>query len=350
VFSGCEFAIMYPRLILRKYGVQVQNTTLGDDCTDLGRPNGRPDNEIFGCKSYGRLSRFPVNAAGDITGPEQFIVDPSNATNVCAQFGNSPIDRIAAGPDGFLYLSVGAGHDQFTTDHGQLGNNPCAIEGAEWGGAFRSQDMGSLDGKIIRIDPATLEPTIVARGLNNPWRFAFNGSDMYITDTGIAVFEEINGPLDINGVDANNVANFGFPCMEGGGPLDAYAALNSPICTDVSNDVNYKAPLYNYTAPDNATRVSISAIAIYNNKIYFGDYSQSALFSVNLNGTGAVVEATMLWPVDLQVVPGYGLVYCDVVTNSIKSAPVGPRQPSSAAVLSLSGLGAFVLALVMLAL
>jgi glucose/arabinose dehydrogenase len=101
------------------------------------------------------------------------------------------------GPDGLMYVGTGdggGGNDQ----HGARGN---------------AQDLGSLLGKILRIDPrpsggrpyripssnpfvgrAGARGEIYAYGLRNPWRFSFDPrtGDLSIGDVGQNAVEEIN--------------------------------------------------------------------------------------------------------------------------------------------------------------
>lgn len=118
------------------------------------------------------------------------------------------------GPDGMLYISTG---------DGQYGDP-----------AGNAQSLGSLLGKILRIDVRTL-PYVVppdnpyageegkrgeiwASGLRNPWRYDVApragggaGADLYVTDVGHERYEEID-------VVAGNAggANFGWNTMEAG--------------------------------------------------------------------------------------------------------------------------------------
>ena len=63
-------------------------------------------------------------------------------------------------------------------------------------------------GKLIRLDPASPAPEIVARGLRNPWRFSFDRAtgQIMIADVGQGAVEEVN--LGV-------AANYGWPCWEG---------------------------------------------------------------------------------------------------------------------------------------
>jgi glucose/arabinose dehydrogenase len=120
------------------------------------------------------------------------------------------------GPDGQLYVGTGdggGGGDQ----HGARGN---------------AQNLGSLLGKILRIDPrardgraysasprnpfagrAGARYEIYAYGLRNPWRFSFDRKrgDLIIGDVGQNAFEEI----DFVRRGAGRGANFGWRPYEG---------------------------------------------------------------------------------------------------------------------------------------
>ena len=120
------------------------------------------------------------------------------------------------GPDGLLYVGTGdggGGGDQ----HGARGN---------------AQNLGSLLGKLLRIDPrasggraysiparnpfvgrAGARGEIYAYGLRNPWRFSFDRKrgDLSIGDVGQNAFEEI----DFVRRGAGRGANFGWRPYEG---------------------------------------------------------------------------------------------------------------------------------------
>jgi glucose/arabinose dehydrogenase len=120
------------------------------------------------------------------------------------------------GPDGLMYVGTGdggGGGDQ----HGPRGN---------------AQNLGSLLGKILRIDPRAgggrpyqvprgnpftgrsgARGEIYAYGLRNPWRFSFDRrtGDLAIGDVGQNEFEEIDFVRRGNG----RGANFGWRPFEG---------------------------------------------------------------------------------------------------------------------------------------
>ena len=117
---------------------------------------------------------------------------------------------LAFGPDGMLYLSVGDGYSA----------------------PQRAQELGSLLGKILRLDVNRScgstrycippgNPFVATRGarkeiwqlgLRNPWRFSFDRTtgSMWIGDVGNAKWEEIDTVE--RGASGHN---FGWPCREG---------------------------------------------------------------------------------------------------------------------------------------
>lgn len=117
---------------------------------------------------------------------------------------------IAFGPDGYLFIGMGDGggsNDRF--DQAQRTETLL--------GAMLRIAVG-LDG-IERyaippdnpfIDGAQGAPEVWAIGLRNPWRFAFDGQDLWIADVGQGEVEEVNL------VDASDGGlNYGWPLMEG---------------------------------------------------------------------------------------------------------------------------------------
>lgn len=203
-------------------------------CTDHGQLEGRGDDltAIEGCAITGRVSRFPF-ANGVITGPEEVVVDgdaalPGHPGHYCCQFSTHSV----ASPmlhEGRIHVEWGDGAAFAMVDAGFLGHNPCNgacndsiavwarpdgyIAGAAFTldsplcnaphsrcdsppadtapflGAFRSQNADRLNGKVIAIDPDTLEWQIVSSGHRNGYRLTSHvGKDgqarLYATDTG----------------------------------------------------------------------------------------------------------------------------------------------------------------------
>ena len=104
-------------------------------------------------------------------------------------------------PDGRLIVSTG--------DSGGSGDPQNA-----------AQDLGSLLGKLLLVDPSSDSPSvrIVARGLRNPWRIALEplSGNLWIADVGQDTIEEIDRiPVTSLTMAGETIANFGWPILEG---------------------------------------------------------------------------------------------------------------------------------------
>jgi glucose/arabinose dehydrogenase len=129
-------------------------------------------------------------------------------------YANHNCGTLRFGPDGNLYICLGDGGSA-----GDPGN--------------RSQNLGELLGKMLRIDPRGAIPysipadnpfvgvegargEIWSYGLRNPWGWSFDRStgDMWIGDVGQNLWEEINfQPASSTGGE-----NYGWKLMEGTHP------------------------------------------------------------------------------------------------------------------------------------
>jgi glucose/arabinose dehydrogenase len=166
------------------------------------------------------IARYEVSA----TDPN--VADPLSAVvlmEIEQDFGNHNGGNILFGPDGYLYIGMGDGGS---------GGDPLN----------RAQNLGSLLGKMLRIDvdgtpPAEpndlcgLSPNaygippdnpyvdasgcdeIWSYGLRNPWRFSFDRDtgDLWIGDVGQGSLEEV----DRQPATSTGGENWGWSCMEG---------------------------------------------------------------------------------------------------------------------------------------
>lgn len=113
---------------------------------------------------------------------------PAMTTDPDGHYGG----QVGFGPDGSLYVGLGDASRPET-----------------------AQDPSTLLGKLVRlhVDTPGAEPEIVAYGLRNPWRFAFDAAtgDLYLGDVGGSEREEVDRlPGGFQGV-----SNFGWPAWEG---------------------------------------------------------------------------------------------------------------------------------------
>jgi glucose/arabinose dehydrogenase len=192
--------------------------------------------------AFGRLVRYRMSLA------DSNAIDPSTRAVLMGRvWSEGPasgsithtIAGLRWGRDGSLLVSIGDGaHYEFMDD----GGSDAGLFGAgktsplEDIGAFRSQDIGSLCGKVLRIDPATghgypsnpfwdgdpmsVRSRVWAYGLRNPFRFAVkpgtgdpdpahgDPGTLYIGDVGWQTWEEVD-------VARTGGLNFGWPCREG---------------------------------------------------------------------------------------------------------------------------------------
>ena len=166
------------------------------------------------------LERYQVSSTDpnvlQTSGAEVIRIAHHDATN---HYGG----HVFFGPDGMLYLSTG--------------------DGGGGGNQFRhAQDAASHLGKMLRLDVSSLPYTIPpdnpvwpmvgknenwAIGLRNPFRYAFDGNQLYIADVGQGAREEIDA------VDASAAGlNYGWSIMEGTQCFDGPCptpGLTSPV-------------------------------------------------------------------------------------------------------------------------
>ncbi len=264
---------------------------------------------------------------------------------------------LAFGPDGALYVAIGDGASFDQID-------PRAVS---------VQDLTSLSGKILRVDPITgdglpdnpfVEPglaldsnqaKVYQLGSRNPFAITFSDDGrLFISETGWYSWEEINsGPAG---------ANYGWPFYEGG---DNGVALQSPYANlpeaiafyqDVANGlVELPLPGFRAFSHDNAdpgyeVQAIVGASAIYTGDVYpaelantyfFTDVSQGEIFAVDINDSRNV---TYLYtaefgfgPVHFNMGPDGYIYIADLVTNTVKKLEItylGPVALDDAAVVT----------------
>jgi len=200
--------------------------------------NGVDDNIL----AFSRLARYRMSSVGDTN-----LVDPASRALLFGRVWNEgptigsithSIGALRWGADGSLLVTAGDGAEYTQMDPGGLQPDmfgPGKANPNEDIGAFRAQDITSLDGKVLRINPRSgagyasnpfwngdsmsVRSRVWAYGLRNPFRFTVRGGGMtdpalgkpgtlYIGDVGWETWEEID-------IATAGGRNFGWPCWEG---------------------------------------------------------------------------------------------------------------------------------------
>lgn len=240
-------------------------------------------------------------------------------------------------------------------------------------GSGGTTDPTTLDGTILRIDPATglawpgnpntgpdeNAGRAIAYGLRNPFRMTFRPgtSELWVGDVGYTTWEEIDR---IVGPGAP-VENFGWPCYEGVGRQPAYDALNLTLCENLysAGSSAVVSPYYTYnhanrvvsneTCPTGSSAVAGLAFypatgpypAAYRNALFFADNARDCIWAMKAGTNGlpdpAQIEtfaAQAANPVDLKLGPDGLIYYVDFDGGTIRRIDfAGPtNQPPTAVV------------------
>ncbi len=162
--------------------------------------------------------------------------DPASARAILSvdqPYTNHNGGNLVFGPDGYLYIGLGDGGS---------GGDPQG----------NAQSLGTLLGKMLRIDPEPADdapyivpadnpfvdtpgarPEIWAYGLRNPWRYSFDRKtgDLWIGDVGQSAWEEV----DRQPASSGGGENYGWNVREGSHPY--LAGGSAPGAVD---------PVYDY--------------------------------------------------------------------------------------------------------
>jgi glucose/arabinose dehydrogenase/PKD repeat protein len=349
-----------------------------------------------GCLVSGRVSRLQISG-NVMTGSEQVLIN-----DWCQQYPSHSIGTLLFGRDGYLYVTGGDGASFNNVDYGQYGAtyagdqaNPCGdppgavgtalSPPAAEGGALRSQSVrrsdgpATLDGAVLRIDPATGAGApgnpfsfssdanarrIVAYGLRNPFRITQRpGTDeLWVGDVGWNTWEEINRV--VNPVSAT-ASNFGWPCYEGAAAQGGYQGAGLNLCSSLySTPGSVMAPYYAYnhsacvvsysgchTGGSSITGIAFyqgggSYPAQYNGALFFADHTRNEIWAM-LPGTNGLPDPSRLQsfvgvdatggaaghPVDLKIGFGGDLFYVDMDDGTVhRITYTAANQPPTAVI------------------
>jgi glucose/arabinose dehydrogenase len=224
----------------------------------FGTPQYDPNANEYFHDTIARLTRYTANAGDGFRSVDpasrRVLVGETMQTGFPVTHQSHSIGTVAFARDGSLLVGNGDGasYDQVDTGGSRSGSSNTAladgiIKPKEDIGAFRSQLLDSLSGKIIRIDPQTgdglsdnpfFDPAqprsarsrVWVLGLRNPFRFTVRPDndvshhqppvgDLYIGDVGWNAREELNHAHE-------GGTNFGWPLYEGLDPQNQYQSTN----------------------------------------------------------------------------------------------------------------------------
>lgn len=196
------------------------------------------------------------------------------------------------GPDGYLYIALGSG-----------GSAPEVLA--------NSQDLGSLLGKILRIDVDSSDPYAIppdnpyvnnpgARpeiwvyGLRNPWRISFDPAtgDAYIAEPGQFAWEWVHfQSAEPNGVPPGGV-NYGWPIYEGFECFEAETCEPPP---------DYQPPIFAYPRGQDGGCVIIggsvyrgAALPTLQGAYFYSDFCSAVVYIAWRDAAGQWQTATLL--------------------------------------------------------
>lgn len=214
-----------------------------------GTPEYHPDTTINNKATFGRVVRYTADASTNfqqiVPDSRKVIIGETAADGIPILFPFHGIGTLLMGTDGTLLLSSGEGTGGTQIGIGNEPDDEFTPDAIAWGiitadqdlGSYRSQYLGSANGKVLRIDaetgdgisnnpyyndamPRSPQSRIWALGLRNPYRMVLKpqtGSHypddadpgtLIIGDVGEASWEEFN-VCDRPGL------NFGWPVYEG---------------------------------------------------------------------------------------------------------------------------------------
>ena len=207
-----------------------------------------------------------VHALGNVTdgAPPVVILD-----GIDSDAGNHNAGWIDFGPvDHALYVATGDGGSDHT----------------------KSQNLGSLSGKVLRLEADGSIPTdnpyfgsptargeIWAAGLRNPWRCRFRDDGRLLcADVGQDTWEELDVIFEAN--------NYGWPTVEGPFTLAQYPSFTPPILWYGHNGADAAIMGGDFGAKTDFP-------GDYADSYFFGDYALGVIRRVILDATGTAVVA-----------------------------------------------------------
>ncbi|MCI0615592.1 PQQ-dependent sugar dehydrogenase, partial [bacterium] len=296
-------------------------------------PFGNPDHHNPRTARLTRVTADPSNPDVALPGSEVVLLgtlgippcslyDPGSDC-IADDSDSHTIGTVQIAPDGTLYVGSGDGAWYNFAD-------PQAL---------RAQDLDSLNGKILRINPDGTAPAdnpfydgtnsnqskVFAYGLRNPFRFTLDpvlGEPM-IGDVGWSAYEEI---------DRGRGLNFGWPCFEGNNPQPEYQAAFQECQELDPASVTY--PIYTYNHQIGGTVVggvyytATKYPVQYQGTFFFGDYVSSWIKRAVFDSNGNLISVEDFAsnadaPVSFSLGPDGWIYYVSITTGELRRIKYG---------------------------
>ncbi|MFK8110793.1 MAG: DUF4347 domain-containing protein [Rubripirellula sp.] len=238
------------------------------------------------------------------------------------------VGSLAFGTDGNLFVSIGDGASYNDVD----------------GRAVRVQDIDSLSGKILRINPITGQGVsdnpfyngnpdanrskVYQLGLRNPFRISVDDAtgQLFIGDVGWTNWEEVN-----TGAAG---ANFGWPFYEGGEGVNfqtggGYANLAEAQAFYASGEIVTAAPVALNHAADGINAIVVGDVVRggnlgqqYEGNVFFNDLGQGIVRNATIDANGVVSNVDVFatgaqYVVAMRQGPDGSLYYVDLLDGEI---------------------------------
>lgn len=220
-----------------------------------------------------------VNADGSFAAPQS---PGALVIRIDQPYQNHNGGAVVVGPDNMVYIGMGDGGSADDPER-------------------RAQDMSSLLGKILRINPSlaggytipdgnpfatSSQPEIWSIGVRNPWRMTFDPhGTLWVADVGQNEWEEVTALPSSDTYPGGRGANLGWSAFEGTHPFNGDVTANNAV-----------QPVFEYN--HSKGRCSISGAAIGNNTttpgragwFYFGDYCAGTVTAILTDGSSTIGE------------------------------------------------------------
>lgn len=217
------------------------------------------------------------------------------------------------GPDGHLYYGLGDGG--LADDPFDSGQDPTDL----FGSILRLDVSGDAPGYAIPEDNPFADgggaPEVWAYGLRNPWRYSFDGNDLWIADVGQNLWEEVNVARD-----NPPGLNYGWRIREGTHDYLTSAHLAAHPPTDPVAEYPHGDAGCSVTG-GHVYRGSDPALAGLVGKYVFGDYCSQIVWTYDdANGMQTLIQDSNADLSTMGMGPD-GTLY--VVALGLQSDPVG---------------------------